>query len=343
MPRVSGKASTVLFSPHIHDRFSLHFAMWNVVLALLPAGIAGVYFFGINALKIIIISVVTALLTELLMNLLTKSQITILDGSAIITGLLFAYNLPPSAPWYLVVAGSFFAIAFVKWAFGGLGYNFMNPALGGRIFVLAAWSGIMVGHWSKTVPDLMKSGLSYLEASKAVILPDAITTASPLTLLKTTGLEAASSFNYWQLFWGNIPGCIGETSKLAILIGAIYLLVLKIINWEIPVIYISTVFILSWLFGGLPFGKGLFAGDPFYHILSGGLFLGAFFMATDYVTSPITFRGRVLFAVMLGILTVIIRLWGGYPEGVSYAIVIMNIFVPLIDRYITNPIYGKAR
>ncbi|MGC8765010.1 MAG: RnfABCDGE type electron transport complex subunit D [Brevinematia bacterium] len=345
MPRVSGKVSTVLFSPHLHSKFSLHFAMWNVVIALLPAGIAGVYYFGLPALRIIIISVITALITELLMNLMTKSKITIFDGSALITGLLFAYNLPPAAPWYLVIVGSFFAIALVKWAFGGLGYNFMNPALGGRIFVIIAWSNIMVGHWSYPVQKFIEKGLNFVLASQKIISPDGITGATPLTVLKAGGFDAIknANFDYWSLFVGNIPGCIGETSKIAILVGGIYLLALRIIQWEIPVIYIGTVAFLSWLLGGLPFGRGIFTGDPLFHILSGGLFLGAFFMATDYVTSPISFRGRIVFAIMLGILTVVIRLFGGYPEGVSYAIVIMNIFVPLIDRYLKDRIYGYRK
>ncbi len=345
MPRVSGKASTVLFSPHLHCKFSIHIVMWSVVVALLPAGIAGVYYFGLPALKIIVISTITALMTELLMNLLTKTKVTILDGSALITGLLFAYNLPPAAPWYLVVVGSFFAIALVKWAFGGLGYNFMNPALGGRIFVIIAWSNIMVGHWSYSIWKFIGNGMDFTSASRQIISADAITSATPLTVLKTGGFEALknANFDYWSLFIGNIPGCIGETSKLAILIGGLLLLALRLIQWEIPVIYIGTVALLSWILGGLPFGKGVFAGDPLFHILSGGLFLGAFFMATDYVTSPISFKGRFIFAFMLGILTVIIRLFGGYPEGVSYAIVIMNIFVPLIDRYVKDRIYGYRK
>ncbi len=340
MPRVSGKVSTVIFSPHIHDKFSLQFAMWNVVIALIPAGLCGIIFFGYAALKIIVLSVITALITELVMNLMLKRNITILDGSALITGLLFAYNLPPSSPWYVVVIGSFFSIAFVKWAFGGLGYNFMNPALGGRIFVMAAWSNIMVNHWSYPVSNFMKEGLSFLEASNKIISPDAITSASPLSAVKA---GMANSFSYLDMFLGNIPGCIGETSKIALLIGGIYLIIIRVIQWEIPIIYIGTVALLSWIFGGIPFGSGLFTGNALFHILSGGLFLGAFFMATDYVTSPISFKGRVLFAVMLGVLTVIIRLFGGYPEGVSYAIVIMNIFVPLIDRYLKGRVYGYRK
>jgi len=345
MAKATGKASVVIFSPHIHSFNSIEKVMWDVVIALIPAGIASVYFFGTNALRIIIISVLTAVITELFMNLLTKSRITIMDGSAVITGLLFAYNLPPAVPWYLVVAGSSFAIAIVKWAFGGLGYNFMNPAIGGRIFVLAAWTTFMVGNWSPTIRGFLNSGLDFGNASLKIVSPDVISTASPLNSLKAGGWNMVHSFNfdnYWNLFIGNIPGCIGETSKLALLVGFVYLLIKKVVTPIIPLIYIATVALLAWIFGGLPLGSGIFTGNPLYHILSGGLILGACFMATDYVTSPIGLKGKIVFAVSLGVLTMIIRLWGGYPEGVSYAIAFMNIFVPLIDRYVKERIYGHG-
>ncbi len=297
-----------------------------------------------NAINIMAISLITGVLTELLMNLFTRSGITILNGSAVITSLLFAYNMPPSCPWYVVAAGSAFSIAIVKWAFGGLGYNFMNPALGGRIFVLAAWTNVMVGNWSPTIRGIVNPWFNFATASQKIL--DAVSTASPLNTLKTGGWQAVHSMkfdNYWNLFIGDIPGCIGETSKLAILIGLIYLVVRGVIVPVIPVIYIGTAALLAWVFGGLPLGTGLFTGNALYHILSGGLFLGACFMATDYVTSPIGLKGKIIFAVCLGVLTVIIRLWGGYPEGVSYAIVFMNIFVPLIDRYVKDRIYGYSK
>lgn len=391
-----GKAASVAMSPHVHAPQSLHRIMWDVVIALMPATFASIYFFGYNSLRIIGLSVGTALVTEALMCLVTKRRMTVLDGSAVITGLLFAFNLPPNSPWFLVVVGSAFAIAIVKWAFGGLGYNIMNPALGGRIFVLAAWGTYMINNWSPTIRSFVAKGDSMAAASTKIL--DAVSSASPLNVLKmaykaggegavqsaTNAANAVSSasvhatnmmtsasnwvtnavtnvsqavhaaassaapvthygYTYWNMFAGNIPGCIGETSALALLIGFVYLLVRKVITPTIPVIYIGTVALLAWMFGGLPLHAGWFAGDPLYHILGGGLFLGAIFMATDYVTSPISLKGQVLYAVALGLLTVIIRLWGGYPEGVSYSIVVMNLFVPIIDRYMKPKIYGKSR
>ena len=395
-----GKTSTVPFSPHIHSPFTLKKVMWDVVIALLPSTFASVYFFGMNSVWIIGISVVTAVLTELLMNLMLKREITILDGSAVITGILFAFNLPPASPWYLVVIGSFFAVAIVKWAFGGLGYNIMNPALGGRIFVMVAWSSIMINNWSPTIQKFLAQGKDFQTASDIVVgkVPvqgidsivtnvstqlinitngrriteasnfitnvmtnmaniDIVSGASPLTTLKasyivsTNGVDAVTSasmstampYSYWDLFIGNIPGCIGETSALAILIGAIFLILRGVLIPIIPVLYIGSVALLTWIFGGIPMGYGWFAGDPLYHILSGGLMLGAFFMATDYVTSPMSAQGTVIYSLGLGILTTVIRLWGGYPEGVAYSIVIMNLFVPIIDRYMKNPIYGRSK
>jgi Na+-translocating ferredoxin:NAD+ oxidoreductase subunit D len=346
MAKAQGKAGTVITSPHIHAPVSVNRIMWVVVFALLPAAFASVYFFGMNSVRIITISLVTAVVTEFLMNLVTKSRVTVHDGSAVITGLLFAFNLPPASPWYLVVVGSFFSIAIVKWAFGGLGYNFMNPALGGRIFVLAAWPAFMLNHWSPTIQKFTAEGLNFTDASAKIVGLDAVTSATPLTALKTGGMDAvqAAGFNnYWDLFIGNIPGSIGETSALALLIGALILIALRVISWHIPFIYIGTVAVLTWIFGGLPQGLDFFSGDPLFHVLSGGLMLGAFFMATDPVTSPISVKGRVVFAVFLGVCTSVIRLWGSYPEGVSYAIVFMNIFVPLIDRFTKERIYGAQK
>ena len=357
-----GKASTVLFSPHIHAPYDTKKIMWLVVIALLPAGFASVWFFGMNAIRIILISVGTALLTEALANLMMKQKLSITDGSAIITGLLFAYNMPPAAPWYVVVAGSAFAIGIVKMAFGGLGYNIMNPALGGRVFVLAAWSTAMVNNWSPTIRTLIHKGVGFADASQKIV--DSVSSASPLNSLKMMAESGQMTvisngvtntvphviskmhlplYSYADLFWGNVPGCIGETSAFAILLGGLLLILTRVIRWHIPVIYIATVGFLTWIFGGLPHGLGLFTGDGLYHMLSGGLMLGAVFMATDYVTSPMGTKAKVIYAVSLGILTTIIRLWGGYPEGVSYSIVIMNFFVPILDRYIRPRIYGKRK
>jgi electron transport complex protein RnfD len=211
---------------------------------------------------------------------------------------------------------------------------------------MAAWSGIMIGQWSPTIQKFTSQGLNFADASSKIVGLDAVTSATPLHVLKTGGwdvVQAAGFNNYLDLFIGNRPGCIGETSALAILIGALILILFRVISWHIPAIYIGTVALLAWIFGGLPLGTNFFTGDPLYHILSGGLMLGACFMATDPVTSPISVKGKVFFAVLLGALTVVIRLWGGFPEGASYAIVFMNIFVPLIDRFTKERIYGTKK
>lgn len=301
----------VCCSPHLHTRESVNRIMWLVVLSLLPSGIAGVFIFGLNALWVIILGIISALFTEGILQILTGRKIALLDGSAFLTGLLLAYNLPVNVPFWIPVIGSAFAIAIGKQVFGGLGQNIFNPALVGRAFLMASW------------PKYMTSF-------------DAITQATPLALLKES--KAISHISYWELFLGNRGGCIGEVCILALLIGAIFLLLKKYICWHIPITYIITLGTLTYIFGGK---NGLFSGNWLLHILSGGLVLGAFFMATDYVTSPLTYKGQVIFGMGCGLLTAIIRLWGGYPEGVSYAILMMNAATPIIDRYTKNRIYGR--
>jgi len=302
-------------SPHIYKKDSVGRIMWLVNLSLLPGGIAGVYIFGLDALRVIVLGVVTAVLSEALLQKLTKRKISILDGSAFLTGLLLAYNLPPNVPFWIPVAGSFFAIAIGKQVFGGLGQNIFNPALAGRVFLMASWPKYMT----------------------TFVLPfncDGVTGATPLAMLKEgKGIEALS---YLDLFLGRRGGCIGEVCIAVLLLGAAFLLIRGIISWHIPVSYLATAAISTWVFGA----QGFFSGDWLFHLLSGGLILGAFFMATDYVTSPLTKKGQLIFGVGCGLLTAIIRLWGGYPEGVSYAILIMNAATPIIDRYTKNRIYG---
>jgi len=290
--------------------------MWMVAISLLPAGIAGVIIFGLSALSVIILAVVSALVTEWILQISTKRKITIFDGSAVITGLLLAYNLPPKVPFWLPIIGAFFSIAIGKQIFGGLGQNIFNPALVGRVFLMASWPKYMT---SFTVP------LSY----------DATTQATPLMLLKEG--KFAEHISYGNLFLGLRGGCIGEVCILALILGAAFLFWKKYISWHIPITYIVTVGIFTYLFGP----SGFLSGDWLFHILSGGLILGAFFMATDYVTSPLTRKGQIVFGIGCGILTAIIRLWGGYPEGASYAILIMNAATPLVDRYTKNRIYGN--
>jgi len=293
--------------------------MFDVVLALIPAALAAVYFFGVRVLFIIGLSVLSAVLTEALIQKLTKKPITINDWSAVVTGILLAYNLPPTAPWWLPVIGSAIAIALVKHAFGGLGQNFMNPALAARAILLAAWP-VRMTSWQ--IPGV-----------------DTVSTATPLAILKGTEAGAAQLPSLWDAFLGNIGGCIGETSALALLIGAAYLLYRGVINWRIPFTFIGTVALLTWIFGG----DGLFTGNAIMHILTGGLILGAFFMATDYPSSPVTPLGQIIMGIGCGIITSVIRLYGGYPEGVSYSILIMNIAAPLIDRYTEPRIYGEVK
>jgi electron transport complex protein RnfD len=305
----------VSWSPHLHKKESVKRIMWMVVLSLIPAGIAGVYIFGPGALWVIVLGVVSAVATEGLIQVFTKRKLTIFDGSAVLTGLLLAYNLPPKVPFWLPIVGAFFAIAIAKQAFGGLGQNIFNPALVGRVFLMASWPKYMA---TFTKP------LNY----------DAITSATPLALLKEGKVLTGTS--YWDLFLGNRGGCIGEVCILALLLGAAFLFIRGYISWHIPITYIFSVGLVTYIFGA----PGLFKGDWLFHILSGGLILGAFFMTTDYVTSPLTRKGQIIFALGSGLITAVIRLWGGYPEGASYAILMMNAATPIIDRYTKNRIYG---
>ena len=302
-------------SPHLHKDESVSKIMWTVVISLIPAGVAGVFIFGLSALSVIILGVVTALITEWIMQLFTKRKVTILDGSAFLTGLLLAYNLPPKVPFWMPIIGSFFAIAIGKQVFGGLGQNIFNPALTGRVFLMASWP-------------------KYMTTFTRPLTYDAVTSATPLAALKEG--KVLENVSNWNLFWGVRGGCIGEVCIFALLLGALFLFIKGYISWHIPITYTVVVGLFTYIFGQ----KGLFSGDWLFHILSGGLILGAFFMATDYVTSPLTRKGQVIFGIGCGLITAIIRLWGGYPEGVSYAILMMNAATPIIDRYTRNRIYG---
>ncbi len=305
----------VSVSPHIHTNETTAKIMWWVVAALIPAGCAGVFIFGLNALWVIILSILSALLAELSWQVITKRKITISDGSAFLTGLLLAYNLPSGVPLWLPVVGAIFSIIIGKQVFGGLGQNIFNPALVGRVFLMASWP-------------------SYMTTFIKPLAYDAITSATPLAALKEGKiLEHISTFD---LFLGLRGGCIGEVCILALLLGAAILLIKGYISWHIPVTYISTTGLFIYIFAG----KHFFTGDWLFHILCGGLILGAFFMATDYVATPLTRKGQIIFGVGCGLLTGVIRIWGGYPEGVAYAILMMNAATPLIDRYTRSRVYG---
>lgn len=299
--------------PHLRGKLSVSKIMYYVVLTLLlPTG-AAVYFFGYRALLVIAVSVVAAVLTEYGVKKLRKRAF-VMDGSAVVAGLLLALILPPTIPLWMAAIGSVFAIAIVKEAFGGLGYNIFNPALGGRAFMTASFSAEMTT-W------VLPMGFA----------ADAVTSATPLS--ERFIWEADKLSLYKELFLGNTSGSIGETSVLLILIGGLLLIALRIIDWRIPVAYIGTVAILTIILGE----------DAIFHVLTGGLMLGAFFMATDYVTSPITHKGRIIFSVGAGILTVVIRLFGGLPEGVAFSILFMNALTPLIDKYIKVRPYGLKK
>lgn len=377
-------------SPHITHKDSIPRIMYGVVISLIPAIFGSIYFFGMRAGWIILLAILSAVATEALLQFLMKKPITVQDGSAIVTGILLAFNVPAEVPWWLPVIGSSFAIAIGKIPFGGLGYNPMNPALLGRAFLLASWPTRMTIFktqplewihqckpatvaWLSKIPlfkNIPENGfsLSGIDVSSIKVYGlDAITQATPLNVFKTqkaiiaqcnelskrcledpvlqekvsqaTNTISQLYDSYSNLFWGKIGGCLGETSVFLLLIGAIYLIYKRYIGLRIPAAYIGTVALLSWIFGGY---EGFFTGDPLFHVLSGGLILGAFFMATDMVTSPVTSRGRIYFGIGCGVLTVVIRLIGGYPEGVSYSILLMNLAVPLLDRYTKPKTFGKV-
>lgn len=312
----------VSHSPHISGRDTISGIMRDVVIALVPALIAGCIVFGMRALVVTLVCVISCLLAEYIWCKLLKKENTTGDLSAVVTGMLLAFNVPASLPLWMAVVGSVFAIIVVKQFFGGLGHNFMNPALGARAFLIASWALAMTT-WYEPGTVLPLFGA-----------PDAVSSATPLAAYAA---GAAENYNYLALFLGNHGGCIGETSALAILLGAVYLVVKKVIRVRVPLIYIAVVAVGTWLFGG---SGGIGTGDWLYQILSGGLMLGACFMATDYTTTPTTPKGQIVFAIGCGIITVLIRIWGGYPEGVSYSILLMNVATPLIDKMTAPRRYG---
>lgn len=307
-------------SPHIRSEEDVLKIMRAVIYALLPASIASIYFFGLRSLFLILTCVVAAVLTEFVFEKIRKREVTITDSSAIITGLLLALTLPPEFPYFAAVIGAVVAIVIGKQIFGGLGYNIFNPALVGRAFLVAAFPVLMTT-WERS--------LQWLHPTV-----ETITTATPLALMKFEG----QSTSYLKLFLGNVSGCIGETSVLALLIGAAFLLYKGYINWRIPTGVLGSVVIFGGLFWLINPAK---YPDPLFHLLAGGLIIGAFFMATDLVTTPITQRGCFIFGVGVGALVVLIRLFGGLPEGVMYAILIMNALTPLINRYTRPRIFGQ--
>ena len=299
-------------SPHVRDTVTTKNIMYDVLIAMIPAAAFGVYQFGFNALLVIILTMAACVLSEYIFEKAMKRPITIADGSALVTGMILALNMPPEIPVWVPVLGGVFAIIVVKQLYGGLGQNFMNPAVAARCFLLISFAGMM--------NDFSSASLGF----------DSVSGATPLAMLRS-----GETVDLAALVIGRIPGTIGEVSVLALLIGAVYMLVKKVISPRIPLIYIGTAAVFLFLFGGF---------DPYYvicEVCSGGLIFGAFFMATDYVTSPITPKGQIVYGVILGLLTGIFRLWGASPEGVSYAIILSNLLVPMIERVTLPKAFGK--
>ena len=323
----------VSLSPHVHGTDSVERNMYGVIIALMPALLVSFYFFGVGSVVVMATSVAACVFLEWAINkyMLNNPRNTVLDGSAVLTGLLLGFNLPSNLPIWMILIGAIFAIGFAKMPFGGLGNNLFNPALVGRAALLVAFPAQMT-----TWPKVGQLG-SYLDAE---------TGATPLALMKQAIKSGDASVldqlpTSLDLFLGNHPdgaGALGEICALALLLGLAYMLWKKIITWHIPVSIIVTVFVFS----GLMHMTSPVYADPVSVILSGGLMLGAIFMATDYVTSPMTPKGQIIYGVCIGLLTVIIRNWGAYPEGMSFAILIMNAFTPLINNYVKPIRYGEA-
>ena len=311
----------VSVSPHLRDRENAARVMRAVSISLTPAALASIYIFGWRAALVIAVSVVVSVITEVLSQLVFKREITVRDGSAVVTGILLAFTLPVQTPLWMAAAGAFVAIFLVKQLFGGIGHNIFNPALAARAVLLSSFPVAMTA-WSTPVLSLGRV--------------DATAAASALGMVKEAakaGGGAGLPYGYLDLLLGAVPGSLGETCKAALLLGAAFLMIRRIIDWRIPVTFLGSVGLLSFIVGK----------DPLFAVLSGGLILGAFFMATDYVTAPTTPNGRLIFGLGCGVVTFLIRQYGGFPEGVCYAILFMNCLSPLIELYVRPRRFGVAR
>lgn len=307
------KLFNVSSSPHVRDRSTTQNLMFDVVIAMIPASVYGVCQFGLNALLVLIATVVSCVLSEYAYEKLMNKPLTITDGSAVVTGMILALNMPPEIPVWVPMVGGVFAIVVVKQLYGGLGQNFMNPALAARCFLLISFAGLM--------NDFSSASLGF----------DSLSGATPLATLRAGG-----EVDLAGLIIGRIPGTIGEVSVIALLFGGIYMIVRKVISPIIPLFYIGTTAVFIFIFGGFDVNYTL------CEICAGGLIFGAFFMATDYVTSPLTKKGQIVYGIVLGLMTGIFRLWGASPEGVSYSIILCNLFVPLIERATLPKAFGKG-
>lgn len=326
------KLLTISNAPHIHAKDTTQSLMNDVIFALLPALVASVYFFGTGAIIVTLVSVASCVLFEfLIQKYILKGPVTITNGSAIVTGLLLAFNLPSNIPVYIIIIGSLVAIGIAKMTFGGLGNNPFNPALVGRVFLLISFP-VKMTSWP--VPNGFHTGYA-----------DAVTGATPLAFVKE-GIKNGESLSglmdkvptHMQMFYGHMGGSMGEVAAVALLLGLVYMLIRKTITWHIPVSVLGSVAIFTGILWLIDPSKN---ADPLFHLLTGGVMLGAIFMATDYVTSPMTHKGMILYGILIGVITVIIRVFGSYPEGVSFAILIMNAFVPLINLTMKPKRFGE--
>ncbi len=314
----------ISLSPHVHSGSSIEKCMWQVVIAMVPALAIAIYTFGLPALSVILISVAACVLTEwCIEKFCFHRPCTIGNGSAIITGLLLAMNLPSILPWWMVIIGAVVAIGIGKMSFGGLGQNIWNPALVGRVFLLLSFPAAMT-----TWPTTVGSGVDAVSGAT-------VDATSGATLLSYLNADEAgqTTFNMMDMLIGHMNGSLGEVGSIAILIGLAYLLIARVITWHIPVSILASAALFSWLFGG----------NPCLDLLAGGLLLGAVFMATDYTTSPMTPLGQIIYGFCIGAITMVIRRFGSYPEGVSFAILLMNSFTPLINRYCHPRVLGERR
>ena len=329
---MSSQPYIVSASPHVHSARTSSSLMYDVVIALVPAFLVSLYVFGINALIATATAIIACILFEyLIQRYILRTNVTIGDGSALITGILLAFNLPAGIPVWMIVIGSLVAIGVAKLSFGGLGYNIFNPALVGRVFLLVSFP-VEMTLWPTAVEN-------------NTTLVDAVTGATTLGLIKDgiqfgqTMTEISAQIpSTTNMFLGITSGSLGEMSAVALLIGGIYLIARKVISWHIPITVLATIVAMTGVFWWID--PEMYA-DPLIHLLAGGAILGAFYMATDLVTSPVTKKGMVIFAFGIGVITVVIRLWGAYPEGISFAILIMNAFVPLINSYFKPRRFGS--